>query len=90
MPAVEKLVNVLLLARGGELPDVDEEVDWKKNKNQYAQLFRDMFGIHWRTMISLHKMLTLSTPDLIFALGLMNGVEVDGEPVQVPEELVNT
>jgi hypothetical protein len=59
-PPVEKLNSVLLLAKGGELPDFEEDSEQeRRSKNQYAELFKTMFGINWKGMIALHKMLTL-------------------------------
>ena len=66
-PAAEKLSRVLLLAKGADLPPFDEQVDGRA-KNQYAELFKKIFGIHWRGMITLHKLLTLSQKELVSAL----------------------
>jgi hypothetical protein len=75
-PAVEKLLNILMLAKGGELPDVDEDTESKKFKNQYVSIFKEIFGIRWKGMITLHKTLTLTSDELIDAMSL-NDIEGD-------------
>lgn len=57
--------------KGGELPpDYNDENSAKKN--QYCDIFKKIFGINWKTAITLHKILTLSTPQLIEVMGLNN------------------
>lgn len=36
--------------------------------NKYSELFKKIFGINWRSMITLHKLLTLSESELVSAL----------------------
>jgi hypothetical protein len=72
-PAVEKLVSILILAKGGELPMIDEDEDSayaKVFKNQYVELFKQIYGMEWRNMLILHKMLTLSSKDIQIALNM--------------------
>lgn len=72
-PAIDKLQTILILARGAELPEIEEDFDSaaaKKNRHIYVDLFKKFFGVKWKWMISLHKALTLSNTDLVQSLSL--------------------
>lgn len=68
-PAVDKLCTVLLLARGGDLPEVKLMNEDKLRNNPYVAIFQKLFGIKWRPAIALHKALTLSKEELLEVLG---------------------
>ena len=65
-PAGKKLFQLLLLAKGGELPSFVAKPEAKKNS--YADMFKKMFGSQWKGMITLHKLLTLPSKELAVAL----------------------
>lgn len=72
-PAVDKLVNLLLTFRGGEMPDINIDLDtneMKIFKNTYVEVLRMFFGIQWKRMIVLHKCLTMQSSDLMNALNI--------------------
>ena len=55
------------------MPGVEEDIDspaGKIFKNPYAEVIRSIFGIQWKSVIALHKCLTLSRTDLMDAMNL--------------------
>ena len=81
VPAVEKLNTLLLLAKGGELPEDDNTNEAELALNPYVAVFQKLFGIRWRPIIALHKALTLSKDDLLEVLGFSKNVDAEMSPL---------
>lgn len=79
-PAVEKLNTLLLLAKGGLLPEDDENDEAELAQNPYVAVFQKLFGIHWRPIIALHKALTLKKDNLLQVLGFSENVDAKLKP----------
>ena len=87
--ALDKLQNILMLSKGGKLPDykaLNDPLEKKKPSSDYLRLFQRLYGNHAFKVMCLHKIIILNDSDLLLALGV---VSQDGNK-EVTDEMKNT